>query len=107
MFHKEWKQKIIKWLLAQYGIDEKYIATIINDIEEQETVNPKKRLSGLQTSNVEPLKIVATIKGTVEKERQLHKRFAEYRLSGEWFYLSDELKSFIKELRKQGRRQTN
>lgn len=59
------------------------------------SVDPEKRLCGLQTSNPFPLKI---IKITELNERELHHRFHHHRKSGEWFEFSDEIKQFIASL---------
>lgn len=54
------------------------------------------RLASLQTAHPYPLEVVATIpRGGRPKERELHKRFADYRLNGEWFEWSDEMEAFV------------
>jgi hypothetical protein len=35
-------------------------------------------------------------------EREIHRRFAKYRVRGEWFVLSDKIRVYIAELRKTG-----
>lgn len=59
--------------------------------------NPKARRSSLQTAFPSKLVLEATIPGSAEVERGLHQRFAEHRLSGEWFTITDELDAFIKD----------
>ncbi len=49
------------------------------------TINPMARLMALQTSQHEPLEIVALCEGGTDVEGEYHKRFARHRLSGEWF----------------------
>jgi len=46
--------------------------------------NPLERLAALQTAHHEQLHILGIIGGT-DAERNLHKRFADWRLHGEWF----------------------
>jgi len=40
-------------------------------------------------------KILATMPGTISTERQMHKRFKEHRVNGEWFTPAPELMEFI------------
>ncbi|MFD6912320.1 GIY-YIG nuclease family protein [Streptomyces virginiae] len=47
--------------------------------------DPKRRLSEIQTGNPVKLVILAVFHGTARTERDLHKRFSDRRLSGEWF----------------------
>lgn len=57
--------------------------------------DPRVRLRTLQTSTHERLSLLATLVGTYETERDLHRKFAHLRLSGEWFAPSDELLAFV------------
>jgi len=59
------------------------------------------RLQDLQTSSADRLKVVATIHGTQEDEAAFHAKFAQFRLFGEWFSFSDEIKSFIAEAKRE------
>ncbi len=43
------------------------------------------RLASLQTGSPVLLKLLATIPGTIEEEKDLHRRFGAHRLHGEWF----------------------
>jgi len=62
---------------------------------------PEERIGGVQTGNPLPLYLVGVIDKNIEKE--LHQRFqdcktdrnGENKLSGEWFYLTKEIKSYI------------
>src|SRR6516164_4078853 len=47
--------------------------------------NPKKRLSGLQTSNADQLKLLGQVNGEMDDEAAFHEEFAKFRLHGEWF----------------------
>lgn len=55
-----------------------------------------ERIAALQTGSPEKIQVYGIINGTKETERQLHTRFAAYRLEGEWFRLSDEIRDWIK-----------
>ena len=59
------------------------------------SANPEKRLKNLQTGNAALLSLAATMQGTVEHEKELHKRFEGYNINGEWFSYKGELKAFI------------
>lgn len=50
------------------------------------SVRPEKRNAQLQTATAEHLRIVATVLGGSDMERELHARFASSRLNGEWFH---------------------
>lgn len=62
------------------------------------TTNLPKRLKALQTASSRPLVVRLKLPGDRECEKTLHRRFAEFRLEGEWFRLSEEISSFIKSL---------
>lgn len=57
--------------------------------------DPNKRKAGFQTGNSLPLKILACMPGNRDDEQALHERFAECRMSGEWFYPHERLLGFI------------
>lgn len=48
----------------------------------------EQRLAFLQTGNAEQLILRGTMPGDLYEERQLHERFADGRLRGEWFHPS-------------------
>lgn len=51
--------------------------------------NPEYREKCLQSEEPEVV-LTHTFQGTMNDERELHIRYAEYRMRGEWFRLSDE-----------------
>jgi hypothetical protein len=57
---------------------------------------PKERFKSLQTASFLPLQILAIVDGDIEQN--LHRRFEKYRVKGEWFELSNELREFIASL---------
>tara|TARA_Y100001937_G_C7123804_1_gene333899 strand:- start:322 stop:1113 length:792 start_codon:yes stop_codon:yes gene_type:complete len=59
--------------------------------------NPKARLKQLQTSNPSQLKILKVIPGGFAKEFQIHRKFSQSRVCGEWFKDSEELRKYIEE----------
>lgn len=61
--------------------------------------SPSARLESLQCGNARKLVLVASWDGSLEDERHLHERFAEYRVHGEWFLPSDEVVAFVRSKR--------
>lgn len=62
------------------------------------TINLRSRLSGLRTSTIQELRIVAFVAGGPVLERAFHRLFATTRLRGEWFARSPLLDKLIDEL---------
>lgn len=54
----------------------------------------KKRIASIQTSIPFEVKVLATMPGTQEIERQLHKRFGGLQERGEWFRTQRDLVTF-------------
>lgn len=61
-----------------------------------------KRLVGLQTSRPDKLVLLASVKGSIQQERELHERFARHRVKGEWFSPVPELLQLIKSVAENG-----
>jgi hypothetical protein len=57
------------------------------------SVSLRERFKKLQTCSSLPLKLLGLRRGTIEGERQLHKRFAAQRVRGEWFAATDEIRA--------------
>lgn len=57
------------------------------------------RVTGLQTSCPEKLTVYATVRGYIEQEGALHRRYAKYRTYGEWFRLEGAVRDFIEKIR--------
>lgn len=55
--------------------------------------NPEQRLSSLQVGNPRPLTLLATFQTWEPRkdEAQIHARFAEHRIRGEWFHPHPDL----------------
>jgi hypothetical protein len=56
---------------------------------------PEVRLKQLQTGSAADLRLMACHQGSPEDERALHEIFAEDRIRGEWFNVSDGLLEHI------------
>jgi len=54
-----------------------------------------ERLANLQSGSPFKLSVLKTIPILREQEKLLHKKFKKYRVIGEWFEFSDEIKEYI------------
>ena len=61
------------------------------------TTDIEQRITTLQTSVSEPLRLLAAMPGDRFLERRLHDRFASYRYRGEWFEPSAAIFEFLHE----------
>lgn len=59
------------------------------------TKNVLARISAIRTSHASDLIILGVLKAAPKLEKQLHKRFAEHRIKGEWFTAAPDLLAFI------------
>lgn len=59
----------------------------------------EKRLRDLQCGSPFVLRVICTEEGGQKYEAQLHRRFAKWRLHGEWFRLEGELKDHLAAMR--------
>ncbi len=55
------------------------------------TTNIKRRLALIQNAQAVKVTLVRLMEGGPDEERALHRRFAEFRLHGEWFSPEDEI----------------
>lgn len=53
--------------------------------------NVSQRLRGLQTAHHQKLNIIREIEGERSDEQKLHRAFAPYRITGEWFTYTDSM----------------
>lgn len=74
------------------------LSSEINAVKIGFTTNVEQRLSVLQTGSPHELKLVKVISGSPRKEKQLHKKFAEYNIRGEWFHWNDVIKNYVETL---------
>lgn len=57
----------------------------------------EKRLKALQTGSPVELQIITSHPGTMEDERSLHQRFADYCVGGEWFEIPETVFAHLKQ----------
>jgi DNA-binding Xre family transcriptional regulator len=57
--------------------------------------DPLKRLCEIQVSSPIECALLGVLSGPPEREKLVHKRFAEFRVSGEWFKLNEILTEWI------------
>jgi hypothetical protein len=58
--------------------------------------DPQERLKTLQTGSPVPLVLLARMRGGPILEATLHRHFQSARSHGEWYYLTDDLKEYIR-----------
>jgi hypothetical protein len=61
------------------------------------TTDLDQRVRRLQTASSAPLELLGTVAGTLEDEQNLHRRFANLQLRGEWFRGHSSLMAYIRE----------
>ena len=59
--------------------------------------NVRNRLSDLQISSPHELTILTICEGGIELEKELHNKFNDYYVRGEWFNPSEELINYVNE----------
>lgn len=59
------------------------------------SLNPKKRLTGIQTGCPFPVTILATMPGSKRIETHLHDKFRKWRTVGEWFYITRPIADYM------------
>jgi len=64
--------------------------------------SPEKRLTQLQVGNPIQLELEKVIHGGATKEADLHSLFGPYRERGEWYWLSREIRNYIRKQRAYG-----
>lgn len=57
--------------------------------------DPKGRLSQIQVGNPFDLTMILLIDGDVKVEKELHERFTDLHIRGEWFKFEEPIKEFI------------
>jgi hypothetical protein len=63
------------------------------------TIDIKKRLSAIQCGQSQKLKLLKLVEGTYELELELHEKFVDFRISGEWFKAHKTLIAYISKLK--------
>lgn len=58
----------------------------------------KKRFEEIQSANPFTLELIAFIRGNHSMERQIHQMFDKFRVHGEWFQYTNEVKNKCKEI---------
>jgi hypothetical protein len=55
----------------------------------------QERLAALQIGCPIKLELYATMKGSIEEEQEVQKKFKHFNIRGEWFIFVNEIKEFI------------
>jgi hypothetical protein len=64
------------------------------------SVRLNKRVGEINVSHSRDLELIATVSGGIDAEGRLHRRFASYRIRGEWYRLEGKLAEYVKKLGK-------
>lgn len=72
-----------------------YFARAGNKVKIGVSKNPRQRLGSIKTGNSNKVRIYYVTPGDAQKERDLHKLFAELRVNGEWFLFSQAIREWI------------
>ena len=59
------------------------------------SVNPKRRLAGMQTSCPLDLELVGFFEGDEALEKRIHKKLRRFRVRGEWFKVGETTLNFM------------
>ena len=77
-----------------------YFISSQNQIKIGYSNNPIKRLKNMQVGNPNELVLLLFYEGSIYEEQELHTKFSEYHVRGEWFRYSREIQNYIDEKRK-------
>jgi hypothetical protein len=61
--------------------------------------NVSNRVAALQTSTTSPLKLLVCVPGGRKTEKELHEKFVQFHIRGEWFRSAPELLQYVETLR--------
>jgi hypothetical protein len=75
-----------------------YFVTYADKVKIGTARSVKKRFAELQCGSPVILRLAGQMPGDNRDERELHERWNEYRLHGEWFRLNPEIRKFIRDL---------
>lgn len=59
------------------------------------SINPEKRISGIQVGCPFRVSLLKVFDGTMKQEKKLHKKYRRYNTNGEWFKYEGELKEVL------------
>lgn len=79
-----------------------FVGTRGNLVKIGTTVDLPARLKKLQTGSPYRLRVLACVAGDTALEAEYHAQFAEHRINGEWFRMSDAIRSEIRRLNSGG-----
>ncbi len=79
------------------GVSLVYIVGTRAAVKIGRTTDIASRMVRFQTANLERLQLLAIMPGGAELEAELHKRFADARINGEWFKRTPEIRALIRD----------
>ena len=63
------------------------------------TTNLSNRFNALNSASSSDLELIYFFPGAAAREKELHEKFKRFRVKGEWFKYTDEIKKFIDALK--------
>lgn len=72
-----------------------FIQNSFGQVKIGHSTDPVTRLSDLRVGTTDDLQIIRVLDGGRATERWLHRRFAPYRLTGEWFAWHDDMRTIV------------
>lgn len=73
------------------------IGHVKDDYPELLLSNVQHRVTELQIGNPRQLQVLATMPGSISDEHEIHAKFTDHRIRGEWFKPDSKLLNFINE----------
>lgn len=104
--HPTWLPTLIVEVKAYnsvYGKQERHDKRVVYFLQRGEdgpikigvSLNLKRRISELQTTSSEPLRLLGTVRGGYDLESNLHYELDEHRVHGEWFKPSAQVLAVV------------
>lgn len=93
------------WLEGGVNLKRHWIYFMLAELPEGVAVkiglsdNPERRRAQIQAANPGEIELTFCYWGHAFEEKQLHDRFKDNHLHGEWFSLTDELTDYVRRLR--------
>lgn len=72
------------------------LAPRIKEVKIGVSLDPYARLRLLQTAHSVELELLGTMPGGLEKEREIHRKLSDARITGEWFRFTPKVRALVR-----------